>query len=255
MPTPAVTTKFECFAMTPNPPALVPARRNRQWMDDFPDRHAYRCLPLTIANSHGWEVLCPYDIEIFWNGGAKMEDITFNAPGGQDYRHLVQSNFTCGIVTFHTGYLFRTEPGWNTFTSGPPNDFKDGIQPLTGIIESDWLPYPFTMNWQMTRPGVFRFSKDEPFCFVLPIPHAYMNEVTPVIRNLADEPDLERQHNTWREARAQFMTKFHAGDQATLKQAWQKYYFLGRKADTGEEVETHINKLRMNAPEDRRGTK
>jgi hypothetical protein len=41
------------------------------------------------------------------------------------------------------------------------NSPKDGIAPLTGVIETDWLPYPFTMNWQMTRPGSVRFDKDE----------------------------------------------------------------------------------------------
>jgi hypothetical protein len=30
-----------------------PARAKRKWMDDFVDRHAYRCLPLSIANAFG----------------------------------------------------------------------------------------------------------------------------------------------------------------------------------------------------------
>jgi len=28
-----------------------------------------------------------------------------------------------------------------------------------GVIETDWLPDPFTMNWQMTRPGTVRFRE------------------------------------------------------------------------------------------------
>jgi len=27
------------------------------------------------------------------------------------------------------------------------------------VIETDWLPDPFTMNWQMTRPGTVRFRE------------------------------------------------------------------------------------------------
>ena len=32
-------------------------RRPRAWMDATPHSFAYRCLPLTVANSHGWEIL------------------------------------------------------------------------------------------------------------------------------------------------------------------------------------------------------
>ena len=43
--------------------------------------------------------------------------------------------------------------GWNTFVTGPMNGIKDGIAPLSGVIETDWSPYSFTMNWRFTRPG------------------------------------------------------------------------------------------------------
>ena len=41
---------------------------------------------------------------------------------------------------------------------GPPNHVKDGIQPLVGLVETDWLPFPFTMNWHLhpARPGALR---------------------------------------------------------------------------------------------------
>ena len=28
-------------------------------MDDTPDGFAYRCIPLSVANGHGWEMVCP----------------------------------------------------------------------------------------------------------------------------------------------------------------------------------------------------
>ena len=49
---------LECFSVTSRPPDLVPGRPNRAWMDAFSDRHPYRCLPLTMANTSGWELLC-----------------------------------------------------------------------------------------------------------------------------------------------------------------------------------------------------
>lgn len=246
--------KLECYALTPKPPRLVPAHPLRDWMDAFPDRHAYRCLPLSIANTHGWEVLSPAKFEMEWNGGATAADITFRALDNFNrLDHLVVSNFTHGIVTFHTGYMFRTEPGWNLLASGPFNKPKDGIAPLTGVIETDWLPYPFTMNWHFTRPGRVRWEKDEPFCMVFPVPQGALETVQPEIYDLDHNPQLKKEYEAWRDLRNEFMAKFNAGDEQTLKQAWQRYYFLGKMASTGEQVPTHAHKIRLDPPLDRRG--
>ena len=150
--------KLTCYALHEFAPKLVAAHPQRKWMDDFPDRHPYRCLPLSIANAHGWDVLCPYPIEIEWNGGPSVSDLVVRAlkplPARQQLEHLCRSNFSRGVVTFHVNYLFKTEPGWDLLATGPFNRPKDNIAPLTGIMESDWLPYPFTMNWQVLRPGL-----------------------------------------------------------------------------------------------------
>lgn len=37
---------------------IRPAPLERDWMDTSDRRFAYRCLPLNIANAHGWELLC-----------------------------------------------------------------------------------------------------------------------------------------------------------------------------------------------------
>ena len=51
--------KLECFPTDARPPDIVPGRPQRKWMEMFDDRHPYRCLPLTMANCTGWEILCP----------------------------------------------------------------------------------------------------------------------------------------------------------------------------------------------------
>jgi hypothetical protein len=44
-------------------PLVRPAPATRPWRDDTPKAFAYRCLPLKIANGHGWEVLNPWGFE------------------------------------------------------------------------------------------------------------------------------------------------------------------------------------------------
>jgi len=244
--------KLRCYALKSDPPPIRPAPATRAWMDRVHDNHAYRCLPLNIANSHGWEILSPCALSIFWNGGVDARDVTVRALDGfPDIAQLAVSHFAYGIVTFHLWYLFRTEPGWDLFASGSFNRAKDGIAPLTGVIETDWLPYPFTMNWLMTRPGEVRFEKDEPVCMVFPVPHAALQAVEPEILDLDDDPEIKAQMTAWRERRDEFMQKFHAGDAETLKTAWQRFYFVGKMPD-GSQPAQHLHKLRLSAPIDKR---
>jgi hypothetical protein len=245
--------KLKLYALTPTPPKLVPAAPDRPWMDAFPARHAYRCLPLAIANTYGWEVLSPYSFSIRYNGGPRAEDISIKAHGdAPQLSHFVTSNFTHGIVTFHLGYLFRTEPGWHTLATGPLNRPKDGISPLSGVIETDWLPYPFTMNWQLTRPGVVKFEEGEPVCQVFPVPAGALSAVQPELWDIADDPELEAQYKAWREKREEFMVRFRAHDPDTLKQAWQRFYFKGEYPDGTPTEAPHTHKLRLAAPTDLR---
>ena len=76
-------------------------------MDATNQRFAYRCLPLTIANQHGWELLCPCAFEAEWNGEVGPHAIRVEPLGGAEGL-LPGSHFGEGVLTFHTEYLFRT---------------------------------------------------------------------------------------------------------------------------------------------------
>ena len=51
--------KLTFYAMEKGSARLRPAPPTRQWMDETSEAFAYRCLPLNIANAHGWELLSP----------------------------------------------------------------------------------------------------------------------------------------------------------------------------------------------------
>jgi len=248
--------KLLCYAINERPCPIKPARATRKWMDDFTDRHAYRCLPLNIANSHGWEVLCPLPVEITWTGRPEIPDLTVwsnkKFEDGRPLEDFVCSNFSRGVVTFHTDYIFRTPPGWDLMATGPFNDPKHGITPLTGIIETDWLPYPFTMNWQMTQAGTVRFEEGEPFCFVFPIPKQSLVATEAEIHRLADDDELFQQQEAFRLAREDLTRRIKAKEPEAVRKPWQRYYFVGKHPD-GTTVEGHLNKLRLREPVDMRG--
>lgn len=236
--------KMFVFKLQPDPVPLVPGSPDRDWMDQTTNRHAYRCLPLSMANTSGWDMLCPCGVTIEWNGGPRREDLIVTV---DDPRHIefAKSHFAQGIVTMHSGYMFRTEPGWGILVTGTPNQVKDGIQALSGLIETDWLPYPFTINWKMTRPGKVRFEKDEPFGFITVLPHQRMEDVLPVVRDIDEEPELKAQHESFRVSREEFRLRQEAGDPEALRQAWQKHYFVGRIPDHPDVCPVHTNKRRL----------
>ena len=60
--------KFKCYPICQPEPNVQPASADRGWMDETDERHAYRCLPLSIANAAGWEILNPVAFSAIWNG-------------------------------------------------------------------------------------------------------------------------------------------------------------------------------------------
>ena len=242
--------KLECFSTNARPPEIVPGRPQRDWMEHFAGRHPYRCLPMTMANTTGWEILCPFDFTAEWNGNPHQNDLTLRPnQSAPDFGEMVQSHFAYGILTFHTGYLFRTPPGWSMWAMGPPNHLKDGIAPLAGLVETDWLPFPFTMNWKFTRPGRVTFRKGEPFCFLTLTQDRLLEEFEVTRRSLESEEELRDQYLAWHKQRSDFNSKLFQRDPEAVKEAWQRFYFKGELPDdAGPAPKDHVNKRRLKAP-------
>jgi hypothetical protein len=231
---------------------MVAGRSRREWMDQTRQRYAYRCLPLTIANAMGWELLLPAKVTAEWNGGSKISDIVVETDDPVwKPEQLAISHFGHGVLTFPINYLFRTEPGVALWARGIPNAPKDGIAPLEGIIETDWLPFSFTMNWQFTRAGRITFEKDEPFCFITPIAYRALECVTPEVIPLADAPEVAAEFKAYREARETFNAKLLENDPAAAAQGWQKWYMRGENPFGDIANPLHISKLSLAQPIER----
>jgi len=241
--------RLDCYKIYDWAPEIVPGTQRRAWMDAFPDRHAYRCLPLTMANSTGWEILCPVGLTVEWDGGMMEENIKIKGDEAwPPVSSIADSHFRRGVLTFHTGHLFRTEPGWSVWAMGPPNEPKDGIYPLSGVVETDWLPFPFTMNWQFTRPGRVRFEKGEPFCFVTLVQDKKLEEVQPIPRQLDSNAALKKDYEAWRDSRNDFNYRLQNLEANAMKERWQRHYMHGKNVATGEESGTHVTKRKLKTP-------
>lgn len=225
-------TDLTCYLHEGWAPRIRPAVPARDWMDETPERFAYRCLPLTMANGLGWEIGSPCAFAVRWDGGTGTGAVTIEAdPASEPHRRPV-SLFGEGTLTFHVEGLLRTSPGWNLWVGGPANMAKDGIAPLGGLIETDWSPYTFTMNWRFTRPGHWvRWDEDEPFCCFFPVQRGTVESITPRFRPLEDDPALAASFARWSESRNAFQDHVEKHQPSAPAERWQKLYYRGMTPD------------------------
>jgi hypothetical protein len=233
-------------------PFIRPAPLNRRWMDESQDRFAYRCLPMALANTYGWEILNPARFAAIWDGGKSTQSVYIFPEQSTQPLMIASSHFGSGVLTFNLSVLFRTPPGWNLMMEGPRNDPKDGIGPLSGLIETDWAVYTATMNWRFTRPGPVVFEAGEPICLVSPQPRGMMEQFVPSLRPMSDDPYLREQYLKWSASRDDFNARGKAGEvRKTAREQWQGNYFRGENMDKKAAAD-HQTRLRLREFEDRR---
>ena len=231
-----------CYPTSGEPPRIIAAPVERDWMDRTPNGFAYRCLPLNIANAHGWLILNTVPFIAEWNGDAALDGVSIRATAEGPL--LASSHFGSGVLTLSVNGLFQTEPGYDLLATGPFNSPKDAIQPLTGIIETDWSPFTFTMNWKFTRKRApIAFERDEPFCMVFPMPRGLVEAVEPEFRSMDEEPAVQDAYRTWSESRQAFNEGLKVPGSEAQAQKWQKDYFRG-SGRFGAPPDNHRTKLR-----------
>jgi hypothetical protein len=243
---------------------LTAAEVDRDWMEATDKRFAYRCLPLVIANQSGWVIANPTDFTATWDGGPTVDNlrIDFEAPGSrpQGYANIITfgitmpvvkrdprilSHFGSGILTFSVPYLFRTPPGINLWVKGPTNYFKDGIQPLEGVVETDWSAFTFTMNWKFTRPDFpVRFQKGEPICMVVPMPRGLAESLEPLQTPVENNPELQQEYLYWQRSRDQFNLNLRHNEPAAVQKGWQREYVKGLNP-SGKRAQEHQTRLSL----------
>jgi hypothetical protein len=222
--------KLTSYTLGFPPTEMRPGPLQRPWMDTTSDKFAYRCLPLNIANQYGWELLCPCAFEATWDGGPSPDAMVVEML--EEGWPAPTSHFGHGVLTFHVNQIFRTEPGTQLMTTGPMNHPKDGIAALSGIIETDWSHYTFTMNWVLTRPfHPVRFAKGEPFAHIFPVNLAAIEKVQPVYAPYETEEGLKDAYQAWQDSRNAFNAALEVPDSDARKEKWQKSYFQGMGPD------------------------
>jgi hypothetical protein len=193
---------------------LRPSPSRRHWMDESP--HSYKCLPLVIANQWGWQILCPTDVVVTWDGSPNPSGVHVDVPA--QYEPAIKSQFGSGIVTFSPPWLFRTPPGWDLYAKGPSNRWKANCVPLEGVIETWWLNYTFTLNWKLVEPGRVVLARGESLGPLVPVPHGTFRNATAIEAPIGLlEPQAAQELLEWQERR-----RLMAGQKFKVHQLYRK---------------------------------
>lgn len=161
---------------------VVPASSKRDWMDASPQRFAYKCVPLVMANTSGYFIECPFNLRVRWDGSEGSSGLELECLD-DDYRNLLPdlfaSHFGSGILTFRMPWLIRSDTeGVGAEITGPPNMWIPGLTPLQGMVQTWGHASSATMNWRLMYSDTdFFIPAGFPIAFVRPFDFRLVHEM------------------------------------------------------------------------------
>ena len=205
---------------------IEPLSAKRDWMEATFDKHAYRCLPVTLTNQLGWAISFPEDITFMWDGQISTSGEHVKVLAGDKY---VQTGRGQATVSFETGLVFRTPENYSLLTYNVPNMFMEGVSPYTTIISSSFFEGPLPVAWKVTKPFVpITIKAGQPVAAVFPIS---LTEIQGSVLTVKDIKDLVR---VKREIALDLDEAVKSAADAAANGGWTDYYrnaidYMGNK--------------------------
>lgn len=218
-----LSNTLTCYRMHDAGWQIVPAQSTRAWMHEG-NTNAGKCLPLLAANQMGWQILCPDDVSILWNGGNNTQDVQI-FHNDSAYRRSILSHFGYATFTFQIPYLFRTDPEIGLMVRGATNFWIHGAVALDGFVETNWSNFTFTMNYKCVNSHqMISIKRGDPICTIIPYPIRMLENTKTEFKRLHEAPQKTQEvHRKWSDYRKDFNKR----NDRTVSD-WQKDYFMGR---------------------------
>jgi hypothetical protein len=130
------------YKKTSNALIIEPMSIKRDWMDETPQGHAYRCHPVTSANVIGWSISSPVDIKFIWNGINDTSSDNVTILQGKEYVYTGRGQSS---VSFNTGFILRTNQDVSVITITPQNYFNEDVEVISSLISTSFLNTDFPL--------------------------------------------------------------------------------------------------------------
>jgi hypothetical protein len=173
------------------------------------------CGPMSHANSAGWWLFSPVDIDVTYLGDGQWDYRVLRAYGPEDievvrrnlrpedrFRVEGRTRISIGSVEpdtaqIWTGCIFRTPPGWVLLLTTPINfvdAFRRPFHLQQAVLETDWLPYDIWLNLKFHRSGdqaEIRRADTIPLAQIVPMRRGAYDGALTHVEKVIDRADPE----------------------------------------------------------------
>lgn len=146
---------------------IEPLKVQRDWMDDTPGKHAYRCYPVTTANTVGWTLSVPYDISFIWDG--------INDTSGDHIEVIkgIENTYTGrgqSSLSINSGIILTSEQDISVLTITPQNYFYQDFEVISSLISTSFLRTEFPLAIKArTANKLITIKAGTPIATIIPI--------------------------------------------------------------------------------------
>lgn len=204
-------TKIEAFCNR-NAINIEPTTLRRDWMDETWQQHAYRCFPLQLGNTIGYQLSLPVDLKFRWNGVFNESGDNVEVLSGRKYVYTTRGHAT---ISIKTGITFKTPENITMLQIPAPNFFNPDYQAFTTLVSTSW--------YYQEIPSAIRilsFNKDivikagEPYATLIPISLGALQDI-----------ELELKDYVYTERDAEYNTRRNDAFEEIRKQnKWTDWY-------------------------------
>lgn len=142
-------------------------RLRRDWMDETWQQHAYRCFPLQLGNTIGYELSLPVDLSFRWNGMFNESADNVEILSGKKYVYTSRGHAT---ISIKTGITFKNPENITMLQIPAPNFFNPDYEAFTTLVSTSWYYQELP-----SAIKVLSYNKDitikanEPYATLIPI--------------------------------------------------------------------------------------
>lgn len=170
--------------------SISPMSIKRDWMDVTPEKHAYRCFPVTQANMIGWNLSCDEDIIFTWTGVTDTSSETVKILKGNNFSYTGRGQAT---ISINTGLVFKTDQDVSMFIINPVNYFNEDFETMSSLISTSFYgnPLPLAIKARAANKEVV-IKAGTPIATILPISLTALDNTEIEIISYSD-PGRERE--------------------------------------------------------------
>jgi hypothetical protein len=221
---------------------ISPMSIKRDWLDKTPDKHAYRCFPVTSANMVGWNLSLDKDIRFIWDGVNDTSQDHVTILEGEDFAYTGRGQSSLSI---HSGIVIRSDKNVSIMTINPVNYFNNDFETIATVISTSWLDtgFPLAIRAKIANKEIL-IKAGEPIATIIPISLSAMDKTEIQIFDYSDPGRVRENKNK----------SYGIASQKNISVGKWTNWYRNATNEHGEKIGSHeVATLRLSVKDNRKG--